>query len=412
MNTHQQYQANPPSWGPKLSPWLIALLRRPRQLLKTLREQGLESIEVHGLEPVSEAIETGKGVLITPNHPSHADHYVLLEIADRICRPFYFMVAWQVFASLDAVSRAVMWRHGCFSVDREGADWVALQRAVEILRNRSNPLVIFPEGDIYHHNDRVAPFQQGCGIIAQSAARRTNRPIVCFPCALQYDYVTDPSPELNGLTAQLEEAALRSPRPQLPLNQRVQRLLSGLLRQREREHFGCWLSGSASERIARISESLLAGLEREYGIRNAVRNVPARVQVLRRHMFERCKNETPDKAEQAEIERISQKLSFVIQLFSYPPAYLEGQPSIERVAETLDKLEEDVLGVPAAPPRGSRKATVRFGDPISVDPLRSGRRASMELTNQLEASVAALLSRPDQTPAPREPVEPVAAVHT
>ncbi len=34
----------------------------------------------------------------------------------------------------------------------------------------------------------------------------------------------------------------------------------------------------------------------------------------------------------------------IVQLYSYPGDYLLEHPSTERVAETLDKLEEDVLG--------------------------------------------------------------------
>ena len=38
-------------------------------------------------------------------------------------------------------------------------------------------------------------------------------------------------------------------------------------------------------------------------------------------------------------------LFFVIQLYSYPGDYVAEKPSIERIAETLDKFEEDVLRV-------------------------------------------------------------------
>ena len=38
-------------------------------------------------------------------------------------------------------------------------------------------------------------------------------------------------------------------------------------------------------------------------------------------------------------------LFFATQLFSYPGDYLADDPSIERIAETIDKFEEDILGL-------------------------------------------------------------------
>ena len=80
----------------------------------------------------------------------------------------------------------------------------------------------------------------------------------------------------------------------------------------------------------------------------------------------------------------------VVQLFSYPGNYVAEQPSIERIAETLDKFEEDVLGVKTASIRGTRKATVTFGEPIRVNDDRR-KEAVPALTNRLEECVQSLL---------------------
>ena len=80
-----------------------------------------------------------------------------------------------------------------------------------------------------------------------------------------------------------------------------------------------------------------------------------------------------------------------------PGNYVSQRPTIERIAETLDKFEEDVLGVKTATIRGARKATVTFGQPIPVSGGREKRRGAATLTRLLEERVQALL---DQAPAP------------
>jgi len=81
----------------------------------------------------------------------------------------------------------------------------------------------------------------------------------------------------------------------------------------------------------------------------------------------------------------------VVQLFSYPGDYVAEKPSIERLAETLDKFEEDLLGKYSATVRSARRATVRFGEPVAVETGRSRREAARVLTDTLERRVQEML---------------------
>ena len=87
-------------------------------------------------------------------------------------------------------------------------------------------------------------------------------------------------------------------------------------------------------------------------------------------------------------------LFLVIQAFSYPGDYVAENPTIERVAETLDKFEEDLLRETATI-RGQRRATIVFGDPIEVPGVRRSGMIVEELTNQLENEVQRLLNECD-----------------
>ena len=82
----------------------------------------------------------------------------------------------------------------------------------------------------------------------------------------------------------------------------------------------------------------------------------------------------------------------VMQLYSYPGDYLiEGEPSIERLAETLDKFEEDILEQELPTLRGERNIEIRFGEPITVNSERKGRDAVSTLTDAMCGSVQSLV---------------------
>ena len=52
----------------------------------------------------------------------------------------------------------------------EGTDLAALRQARQVLETEPYPLVIFPEGEVYHLNQRTTPFRDGPAAIAQMAA--------------------------------------------------------------------------------------------------------------------------------------------------------------------------------------------------------------------------------------------------
>ena len=129
----------------------------------------IPGIEIRGLENLQKCIDKKQGVLITPNHSCHADPSILYWVVDQLNIPFYFMATWQIFQRANRLRRLVLRQHGCFSVDRNGTDIRAFRQAVDILQNKPFPLVIFPEGEIYHINKRITPFRDGPSAMARAA---------------------------------------------------------------------------------------------------------------------------------------------------------------------------------------------------------------------------------------------------
>jgi 1-acyl-sn-glycerol-3-phosphate acyltransferase len=405
-------------WRPRLSRFWIRVIR-PARLLRQRRREGLRAVTVEGLEHLRTAVEQGHGILITPNHAGHADAFILLTAADQLGRPCYYMVAWQVLQLFSRVGRWILQRHGCFSVDRESHDLRAYRKAVQIVQSSPHPLVVFPEGEVYHNCECLAPFREGAAAIALAAAHRARRPVVCVPAAIRYKYIEDPTPQLNRLMETLERRLLWRPRPELPLAQRLRSFAEALLTLREQYYLGHAQSGSYATRIEVLMETILDRLEKRRGLANrgpslspqrgsplVAADVPGRVSQLRHRVIQEMEclpsRDPRRQAARAELD----DLSLVVQLFSYRDDFSIDRPSIERLAEILDKFEEDVLEAPTASIHGKRRATIRFGKPIAVPKERGDREEVQRLTETLQQRVWALLVQLKE-PKEQSPAEPV-----
>lgn len=388
----QPFGSPPRWWPPKLSPLWVKLTRRWRR--KQLRvKQQIVDIAAQGFEHVTDAVAAGQGVLITPNHSAHYDSVTLYAAADEVGLPLYFMTAWQVFAASSRFEQWAMQRLGCFSIDREATDKSAFKQAVAILKGEPYPLVIFPEGEIYHTTDRVTPFRDGAAAIALSAAKG-ERPIVVVPCGIRFSYVDDPTERLHELLSQLEQRIYLRPLPETPLQVRMHRFAEAALALKELDYLGRTSQGRLRDRVRALIEAVLSQLEVRHDLRAAGRTPPERAKQVRRKVIaqlERNALNNGDAQRHQQLQQDMEDVFFVTQCFSYPGDYLHENPSIERLAETADKFEEDVFDVPVPTVRGRRRVDIRCGQPIEVVREQRGRGQTEELTALVQRRVQELL---------------------
>lgn len=388
----QPYATPPRWWEPKMTPWWVRLSRgyRWRQLSG---RQKIEKVEVQGGENLKQAVRAGQGVLITPNHSVHYDSAALYIAADRVDVPLYFMTAWQVFAMSSRLENLIMQRLGCFSIDRESTDRQAFKQAVEVLQKEPHPLVIFPEGDIYHTNDAITPFREGAAAIAISAAKRAERKVVVVPCGIKFFYVDDPMPHLLSTMEELEKRVFLRPAPQRPLIDRVYRLAEGIVALKELDFFSTTKSGNVKERAASLIDSILTQMETRHGLPSRG-TVPERAKAIRQALIKQIEDESvPTNGAQTHLQQELEDVFFIMQLYSYPGDYLPANASIERIAETIDKFEEDILGLDLPSVRGRRRVVVRFGEPVEVNAGEGKKASSGELTQVLHARVQGLVDQ-------------------
>ena len=379
----QPFGTPPRRWEDKLNRvWVRATRGFRRRQLKRL--QNIVAVEPTNLAVVKRAQQAGCGILIIANHSAHYDSNSLYVAADQINSPMYFMTAWQVFQVSSRWECKAMQMMGCFSVDRDGTDRQAFKRASEILQRERFPLVIFPEGDIYHTSDRVKPFREGAAAIALSAARKNRRKTVVVPTGIRFSYIDDPTPRLHEVATKLEQRINLRPAPSQSLQSRIGRVTSTLLTMKEREYLGQEQQGEIAERIESLTERILEDLSDRY--QGAIEGtIPEQVQTIRQQVTRN--------ADRFHRQRDLEALFLVIQLYSYPADYLSDDPSLERLAETVDKLEEDVLGAEYPSIKGRRKVSIMFDEPIDVVANGNRRGDIQSLTTQMQSRVQAMVDQ-------------------
>jgi len=353
----------------------------------------VREVEMRGLEHLRAALEPDQGVILVSNHAAHSDPFVLLRASDRVGRLFYYMVSWQSFQLLHPISRWVLRWHGSFSVDREGNDLRAFRQAVAIVREERNPLMLFAEGEIYHAADRVAPFRQGAAAIALTALRQGKRPVACVPAAIRYRYIEDPTPALLPLVEAMEQKVLGHPRRDQPLAARLARLGEAGLAQRELQFLGHVQHGPFAPRAAALTETILRSLEQRYGTPPEGTDIPERVRRLRRSAIRQKETAPTGDQRGTQAVRDLDDITAAVQLFSYTDDYQSEEPTIEHLAEIVDKFEEDLLGVTTARTRGRRRAIITFGPALAAAPFQEQADGVRALTAALEEQVRGLLAQ-------------------
>ena len=394
MRKQVKYVFRPPRYWGALIPLLVRLSDR-----FFLRGKfNVQRVDVRGAEEVTALCAQGHSVLVAPNHADHADPHTMANVGRRYGLPFHFMAAREVFEKQGVMGNWALQSMGVFSVDREGADLSAIKTAMTLLKEGRHPLVIFPEGEIYHHHERLAPLNEGVAtILLRSMKGQKEKESYLVPTALRYAYDEGVESTYSTRLSRLEERITWKPRERRDPVDRIYRLGSGLLAIKEVEFLGASRPGDLSERIVGLQHALVGRIESAHYGEQREGTIPERVKALRATIRRELTDDAPEATTPRREEELYDDLDtlFVaVQLYSYPGQYLRENPTLHRIAETLVKLEEDVLGEGLYPT--PRSVTVRFSEPVSVRSfLEEGgltvKKAVAPLTELLADTIQAML---------------------
>lgn len=356
---------------PQPQPWLMAGARMANRRWILPRQKLIDGIELECPGEIRRAWRRGDRILFCPNHPNHSDPNAMYEVHRQMHVRSLFMAAYDAFYS-NRARRWVLRRLGVFSVDREASDKHSIHQAIQTLVEGRYALTIFPEGNVYLQNDWVTPFHEGACLVAWKAFEKIRREgsgqdvLVC-PVSLKYTHLTDCRPQVHAMMRRAAEAADTGFDPDRPHAEEFRRIgaeiLSKTLRQR-----GISVPDSQGvplpEVIASSADSMLRSLEEKMSLSpDPSDSLVERIRAVRREVH-RIRIDPRRAADHEVAAAWANEAMTAMRILSYPGRYLD-HPTLDRFAETAEKLTEDIfsrMGEPYAP----RHAYVRIDEPVRL----------------------------------------------
>jgi len=390
IHIEKPYQFVPPHRGNFL-PGLVRDFNLLAYHLKTT--EGVVDYEIRHIEKLRKSLDDKLGVLLTPNHCRTADPLLMGWVSREARCLVYAMASWHLFNQnwFEGWAIRIM---GGFSVNREGVDRKAINTAIEVLEEGDRPLVIFPEGTTTRTNDRLHAMLDGVSFIARSAAKKRQKheagKVVVHPVAIKYLFQGDLRAAVDPVLEDIEHRLSWQPQSHLPLMDRIRKVGLALLCLKELEYFDAAQKGSLHERLVRLINRLLHPLEEEWLGTAQEGPVVPRVRALRIKIMPEMVNGELDQKEKDRRWRQLTDLYLAQQVSCYPPDYLNTEPSVDRILETVERFEEDLSD--KARIHGNLKAVIDIGEPIEVSPDRDRKAKVDPLMAEIEKRLNAMLN--------------------
>lgn len=361
----------------------------PNHRIREMRVDG-------AVDEVREAGKKGERLMFVINHPTHSDAQVVTELHRRLGVDSCFMAAYDVFLR-SPVNAWVMQRMGNFSIDREGSDRKAMAAAIDVLKKGERALNIFPEGNVYLTNDRVAPFLDGAAFIALKAqAALDGVPVKIVPVSLKYTHLTTPR---EAVTKRMLDLGARSEYvfppgstsdPISAVMGMGRHILARYLRAHGHGDEMAFGDASVFDVLTGFAEKLVHGLEHGLEVSAAAeaclldRIVKIR---SRLHQLRTDRTAAPDPA----LDGLADRAILALRIHGYLTPYVTERPTIDRYDETVERIAEDFHSR-AMPRTGPRRVLAQVHHPVDVAEFLSStggnlRTAIPALTSLLKTTV-------------------------
>jgi len=385
------YRFVPPKPNPfliSLTQWIIGKVALPS------KRHLIEDLEIRGQDTFHQSCGKDAHILLLPNHSTHSDPQVMSEVTRRLGIQPSFMAAYDVFAR-SRIQSWIMQRTGAFSVDREGSDRKSMKCATDVLTQGKHPLILFPEGNVYFCNDEVAPFAEGASYIALSAQKKLgeSHPVYAVPVSMKFTYIEDIRDQLRGALEELARRFETELDPEADFGLELLRISTTALERflRQRGYSSSKQTSPVDEQIHNAAEQIINSLEEKIEIpskpgsslTDRIRRIRATIHGIRID---------PDREVDHPAAALwADEAILALRILGYQGGYMASKPTLDRVAETVARLREDVHSL-TFPPAGKRRCIVQLGNPIDLrerlEPFRSKARQTIaDLTQDCEAAV-------------------------
>ena len=398
--------------------WVIRVVQTYLQLVLFWRnrlhfeQRDLESM--HALPP-------GSGVILASNHADQTDLKVGLVMSRRCRRRFLFMVNREAFDEGFGTAGWWLQRLGAFSVERGGDNETAKRFAIDVVKRGQEVVVVFPEGEIFYLNDHVQPLKSGAveigmQAVSESRATRPEWTVFLIPMALKYRYRSRIGRILERRIRGLERR-LRLLKFGLTARQRLAQIFATALLRRESAHNlkpETARLDDLNERVRSLREEILSQVEERYPGSSATpttttttttttATTPAQTNDRAWRLSARLRallNGMGQFGEtlQAQILDDLEALKHVVQMGGWEPMPAGPEPSQERLAEMVLKLEREVFGTRRPRQLARRDVLIRVGSPIDLGRCLASYREDAHgvrhrVADELRGRIQALLDR-------------------
>lgn len=353
-----------------------------------------------------EALREHRAIL-SPNHPTGDDPVVPFWLSRRLGQPFFYLAAREV---LEGFKGRFLNQLGTYSVIRGVPDRESLRCTRRLLAEQDRKVVIFPEGEIDEHNDRLLAFQSGVAQIGfwalddlEKACRDPRLPVL--PLAIKYRVCESPRPAIENSLQALESALHLSPASKLTAYQRLHRVGERVLTTLERaEGLKSGEPADLSGRIQAVRQATLDRVAHAIGTDVDRRQAPADQLHLLYNALKQWVGLPPDDASEYDLRLYARRVETAAPLYCdlqrlqnfivVSGDYVASEPSAERFLEVLGRLEKEVLG--RVVHRVPREALVRIAPPIRLEERyaeyrKNKREVVAAVTREMEETIRGML---------------------
>ena len=272
--------------------------------------------------------------------------------------------------------------------------------AGDILQVGDYGLTIFPEGNVHLTNDLVTPFLEGASFIASRTQKSLGEDanVIAIPISLKYSYIDDIRPKVHDAIDHLASAVNDTYDRSASVTEELMRIGSKLLvrnlaqrgyltKEEQQETLN---PESLSKTLLESAERIVSGLEPKMDISPKSSNsIQDRVKRIRSNIH-KILSDPEKEIDHRSAQGWADEALLVIRILGYATPYIRDNTSLDRVAETVEKLNED-LHNRIFPPEGNRTVTAHVGAPINVAELLAEhakpRAAMSALTSTLESKI-------------------------
>lgn len=340
------------------------------------------------------------GIVLVPNHADETDPRICIELARLSGKKFISMCNREAFDEVFGLAGWVLQHLGHFSVERGAHDLEAKNYAIDVIKNASDVLVIFPEGEIFYLNEVVQNLHTGAVELCMQAIlekRKTDPKFTAYlvPMGIKYHY---PKPIDQILKTRIGkmETMLGIAHSEKSFAERLKLIQKTLLAREQSAHEISLSETDLYEEIVATENAILTKIEEKH---HELKVTPAAIIDQSWQLSAEIRDNRPDSTSGVSQEEISadlRALNEVAHLSSWRPQYYENTDSQDRLAEALLKMERELYEIKRPEALARRDVYVKFSQPIDLSAvlsqyLENPREVRHSVTNALQTKLQSLV---------------------